>query len=169
MNASLTRCALALALALPAAMAQARDDTLVSFSGGIGADPVAGIDGAGMPIPNVVRGVPAGGRAWVIDELKVRIRNDGTITGRGTGLLFSGGEAIGTRGGVGQVFATLFCDGLDYNSEPVALDLAGDFSLRGMLSAVPPSPCNGPVLLIRNAAGNQAWFAAGIPRLGRDD
>ena len=65
------------------------------------------------------------------------------------------------------VFATLFCSGVAHHSPIVDLDLAGNFVIKGKLSAVPPSPCLSPVLLIRNAGGTQAWFAAGIP--GGDD
>lgn len=168
MRMTSTGVALALTLSLAAATAFASDDTLVRFKGGIGVDPVAGIDNAGMPVANMVRGVPPGGRAWVIRDLDARVGNDGSISVRGRGLLFAGGEAIGTRGGVAKVIATLFCDGLDFNSAAVDLDLAGDFSVNGMFGAVPPAPCNGPVLLIRGAAGVQPWFAAGIPRVGND-
>jgi hypothetical protein len=36
------------------------------------------------------------------------------------------------------------------------------FSIRSRVGAV-PNPCASPALLIRNAAGTRAWFAAGIP------
>lgn len=164
-----------LATALSSASALADDSALVRFSGGIGVDPVAAVAN-GAQTPNTVRGVPPGGRAWVIDQLKVTVKRDGSISGRGTGLIFSAGDNIGTRGGVAKVFATLVCGDpgkpnelMDLNSAAVDLDLAGDFKLSGMLSAVPPEPCVAPVLLIRGTNGAQPWFAAGIPRVGGKD
>ena len=104
-----------------------------------------------------------GGRAWIIRKLRANVFVDGTVSIRGSGLLLSGGDGIGTRGAVTQVSATLFCGGLAHDTGPADLDAAGNFQIRGPLSAAPPNPCNAPVLLIRNAAGTRAWFAAGIP------
>jgi hypothetical protein len=159
----------AFALALSATLASGAalaGDSLVQFNGAIGVDPVAGI-AAGAPVPNTVLGVPPGGRPWILRKLRASIDPDGSISAKGSGLLFSGGDLIGTRGGVTQVFATLFCSGVAHHSPIVDLDTAGNFVIKGKLGAVPPSPCLSPVLLIRNAAGTQAWFAAGIP--GGDD
>jgi hypothetical protein len=157
--------ALAITTSLAAGTAQAAEP-IVQFNGGIGADPVAGIDANGAPVLNTVRGVAPGGRAWVIRKLKATVHSDGTLTARGSGLIFSGSEAIGTRGGVAAVQATLFCSGVPFDSEPAPLDLAGNFSIKSRLGAV-PQDCVAPVLLIRNAAGARNWFAAGIP--GTDD
>jgi len=159
----------ALALALSATLASGAalaGDSLVQFNGAIGVDPVGGIAN-GAPVANTVLGVPPGGRPWILRKLRARVEADGSISAKGSGLLFSGGDSIGTRGGVTQVFATLFCSGVAHHSPFVDLDLAGDFVIKGKLSAVPPSPCLSPVLLIRNAGGAQSWFAAGIP--GGDD
>lgn len=153
--------ALAALAALAAGTAQA-SDPLVQFNGAIGVDPVAGIAN-GAPVANTVLGVPPGGRGWILRKLRAEVDPDGSISAKGSGLLFSGGDAIGTRGGVTQVFATLFCSGVAHHSPFADLDLAGNFVIKGKLGTVPPSPCLAPVLLIRNAAGTQAWFAAGIP------
>ncbi len=141
-------------------------DTLVQFNGGIGVDPVGGIAN-GAPVANTVLGVPPGGRPWVIRKLRANVFVDGTVSIKGSGLLLSGGDAIGTRGPVTQVQATLFCGGAPFDSAIAALDAAGNFQIGGAMLAAPPNPCVGPVLLIRNAAGTRAWFAAGIP--GNDD
>ena len=162
-------CALAFLAALAAGSVHAADP-LVQFSGAIGVDPVAGIDtstGTPLPVANTVLGVPPGGRGWILRKLRAEIDPDGSISAKGSGLLFTGGNAIGTRGGVAQVFATLFCSGVAHNSPIADLDLAGNFVIKGKLGTVPPSPCLSPVLLIRNAGGTQSWFAAGIP--GADD
>ena len=151
-----------LALAAASLLAHASsDDTLVQFNRGIGVDPVAGIAN-GAPVLNTVLGVPPGGRPWVIRKLSAAVSTNGTIAVRGSGLLLAGGDAIGTRATITQVMATLFCGGVAFNSAAGDLDTAGNFRIRSALSAMPPNPCNAPVLLIRNAAGNNAWFAAGI-------
>lgn len=150
-----------LALAVASLLAHASDDNLVQFSRGIGVDPVAGIAN-GAPVLNTVLGVPPGGRPWTIRRLSASVDTNGSISARGAGLLLAGGDGIGTRATITQVIATLFCGGVAFSSAPADLDTAGDFRIRSPLTAMPPSPCTAPVLLIRNAAGNQAWFAAGI-------
>jgi hypothetical protein len=44
----------------------------------------------------------------------------------------------------------------------LALEPNGDFRIDDVLVPAPPADCDSPVLLIRNAAANGAWFAAGI-------
>jgi hypothetical protein len=141
-------------------------ETLVQFNDGFGVDPVAGIAN-GAPVANTVLGVPPGGRPWVIRKLRANIQTDGSVSIRGQGLLLSGGDALGSRGPVTQVFATLFCGAAAHHSAIADLDAAGNFQIGGALSAAPPNPCASPVLLIRNATGPQPWFAAGL--VGGDD
>ena len=86
---------------------------------------------------------------------------DGQIRVDGRGLLLAGGNGIATNGGQ-SVRARLFCAGLGFDSDLVALDARGDFRITGFLNPIPPSPCASPALLIVNANG--AWFAAGIPK-----
>jgi hypothetical protein len=160
MKRTLSVLALALAGALAAGPAAA-DDSIVQFGRGIGVDPVAGIAN-GAPVPNTVLSVPPGGRAWVIRSLRASVSADAGIALKGKGLLLAGGDAIGTRGPVTQVFATLFCGGAAFNSAAAPLDEQGNFSIKGPLSSAPPTPCAAPVLLIRNAGGPGPWFAAGI-------
>lgn len=141
-------------------------DVIVQFDGGIGVDPVAGINASGAPVRNDVLGVAPGGLPWVIRKLKASFSADGMANVRGQGLLFSGGNSIGTTVApngtrITQVKATLFCGGIQYDTPPMALDVAGNFSFKGQLAMIPPSPCAQPVLLIRSLGG--AWFAAGIP------
>jgi hypothetical protein len=69
------------------------------------------------------------------------------------------------------VRATLICEAAApfvlRNTNPVVpLEPNGDFLIDSLLEPA-PSDCASPVLLIRNPAG--AWFAAGIPNLGKDD
>jgi hypothetical protein len=158
-----------------ASAAQAGDDFL-KFDGAIGVDPVGGF--ATVTIGevkvdtitrNTVLGVPPGGRPWVLRKFKARIGADGQVAAKGSGLLFSGGDQIGTRGGVTQVALTLFCSGIAHHTEPTPLDTNGNFTVKGPLLAPPPNPCNSPVLLVRNANNGVlgGWFAAGV--LDTDD
>jgi hypothetical protein len=140
---------------------------LVRFDGGIGEDPVAGIDTSTTPpspVRNDVEGVTPGGRTWVIKDLDAKVMKDGHIRVTGKGLLLAATNAVGTAGGVTQVGATLYCGGAPYSVGPVPLDQDGDFQINGMLDSTPPNPCTTPVLLIRNDPGGVlgSWFAAGI-------
>jgi hypothetical protein len=145
--------ALSLAVLSYAGAARA-DDRLVRFEGGIGEIPVSTPGAA-----NVVRGVSRGGQPWVIARLSADVKTDGRISVDGRGLLLAGGNAIGTNGNQ-SVRAMLFCGTASFNSDLVPLEANGDFRIEGMLNALPPDPCESPVLLIVNAGGR--WFAAGI-------
>jgi hypothetical protein len=107
------------------------------------------------------------------------VKVDGHIKVDGQGLVFAGGNTIGTAIGTSasggaaviNVFATLICENThpftDRNTNLTGVPLAenGDFTIDDVLSPPPPasSSCATPVLLIRNA-GNQNWFAAGIQK-----
>jgi hypothetical protein len=149
------------------ASAQDNADTLVKFKGGIGVIPVTGVAANGTVNLNVVRGVSPGA-PWRITDLEAEVTFDGHIQVVGHGLLLASGNGIGTNAGQ-SVHATLFCGpaatATAHNSNPagVALDADGDFRIDDFLSPAPPTPCDNPVLLIRNVGG--VWFAAGIPKL----
>jgi hypothetical protein len=140
---------------------------LVKFKGGIGVINVIGVNADGTIKLNVVRGVNPGA-PWRIAALEAVVSSDGHIRVEGRGLLLANGNGIGTNAGV-SVFATLFCGPADtatsHSSNRVALEADGDFRIDDFLSPVPPTPCDTPVLLIRNGAGAGVWFAAGIQKL----
>ena len=134
--------------------------SLVSFSGGVGVIPT----GSGN---TTVRTVAAAGQIWVIEDLRADVKQDGRIRLDGRGLLLGSGNNVGSNANA-SVFATLFCanDGNIQHSSTLAgvpLEVNGDFRIDDTLSPLPPNPCTSPVLLIRSA-GNQSWFAAGLPR-----
>ena len=129
---------------------------LVRFDGGIGTQPLRG-----GSAPNVVQGVNPAGIPWVITRLSVDVMTDGRISVDGRELLLAGGNGIGTNGGQ-SVGARLFCGTVPHNSTVVPLQSNGDFRIDGILTPLPPNPCENPVLLILSAGGN--WFAAGIPK-----
>ena len=173
-----TLLALALLAFVPFALA---DDTLARFDGGIGADAVSAAPGTG-PIAttvarNIVRGVQPPAQRWTIAAFKAEVKADGRITANGQGLVFAGGDTIGTAllvtpsGGTAglNVFATLICENVapfvERNTNAVPLAANGDFKIEDVLSPPPPPPssCATPVLLIRNEA-NRNWFLAGIQK-----
>jgi hypothetical protein len=162
----------ALALATSGiAAAQLDSDQNLKFKGAIGVIPVTGVAANGTVNLNVVRGVNPGA-PWRIADLNARITPDGHIKVVGRGLLLATGNGIGTNAGQ-SVHASLFCGPAatateqDTNLAGVALDPDGDFIIDDYLSPVQPTPCTTPVLLIRNVGG--VWFAAGIPKLERDN
>jgi hypothetical protein len=166
---------LALMVGVAGSVAASSDDTLVRFNGGIGVIPVSAAttntDGTPTSVSrNVVRGVSPPGQIWRITDLTAEVSADGRIRVRGRGLLLAGGNGIGTNAGQ-SVFATLICEAAapftlrSTTAAGVALQPNGDFEIDDMLSPAPGS-CASPVLLIRNVPG--AWFAAGVPEVGRD-
>jgi hypothetical protein len=156
------------------------DQTLVTFEGAIGVEPISSAPGttliAASVIRNIVRGVQPGAQPWRIADFTAEVTADGHITAHGHGLVFAGGDTVGTAlvltptGGTADlsVFATLICENIapfiERNSNPVPLAANGDFKIDAVLSPPPPSSCTTPVLLIRNEA-NRNWFAAGIQKL----
>lgn len=175
---------LAIALVALVPLSVIADDTLVKFKGGIGVDSVSGAAGpaptAAVVSRNIVRGVQPAGQLWTIADLRAEVKADGHIKVDGRGLVFAGGNTVGTAvvltatGGTAglNVFATLICETLapfvERNTNAVPLAANGDFRIDDVLSPWPPASCGTPVLLIRNA-GNQNWFAAGIRKFDDDD
>jgi hypothetical protein len=152
-------------------IASAQDHVDLNFKGGIGVIPVTGVAANGTVNLKVVRGVnPAG--PWRIADLNAVVESNGHIRVRGRGLLLAAGNGIGTNAGA-SVHATLFCGpaatatAFDEAGVPLASD--GDFVIDDFLTGngPVPTPCENPVLLIRNGAlpGQGVWFAAGIQKL----
>jgi hypothetical protein len=161
---------LLLALVALAPLSAGADQLLVKFDGGIGAIPVsAGVGTAATAatvIRNIVRGVQPPAQIWTIADFKAEVMVDGRIKADGQGLVFAGGDTIGTAiapgGAALKVFATLICE----NAAPFTERNTGPVPLADdVLSPRPParSACATPVLLIRNQ-GNLNWFAAGIQK-----
>ena len=160
------------------------DDALAKFKGGIGADGVSSAAGtasvATTVTRNIVRGVQPPAQLWAIADFEAEVKADGHIKADGRGLVFAGGDTVGTAlvltptGGTATltVFATLICETVapfvERNTNPVPLTADGDFRIQDVLSPWPPASCNTPVLLIRNA-GNRNWFAAGIRKFDDND
>ena len=172
-------------LAPPSAIAE---NLLVTFDGAIGAIPVSSGVGTNPTATtvnrNIVRGVQAPNTPWAIADFQADLTVDGHITATGKGLVFAGGDTIGTANGtpasggstVINVFATLICENTapftqrNTSLQGVPLAPNGDFQIDDVVSPSPPAPsaCATPVLLIRNAA-NQNFFAAGIEKFNTQD
>lgn len=160
------------------ALSEAADnDTLVRFKGGIGVIPVSSGVGTAATAEvvnrNIVRGVQPPGQIWVIDDLDARVQTNGDIRVKGKGLILGGGNNVGRAAGQ-SVFATLICEAAtpfterSTNLAGVLLAPNGDFEIEDVLAPWPSADCASPMLLIRNADPTSlAWFAAGIPDLGR--
>jgi hypothetical protein len=152
---------IALLFAVGAMTVPASAADLVSFNGGVGVIPTGSAN-------TTVRTVLPAGQIWVIRKLAAAVNVDGTIEVVGKGLLLGSGNGVGSNANNAHVFATLMCanDGnVQHNSSNtpgVQLAPNGDFVIAEALSPVPPSSCDSPVLLIRNA-GNLGWFAAALP------
>jgi len=174
---------LLLATVALAPLSAGADQLLVKFDGGIGAIPVsAGVGTAATAatvIRNIVRGVQPPAQLWTIADFQAEVTVDGHIRADGRGLVFAGGNTIGTAlvGGAAslKVFATLICENVapfvERNTKLAGVPLAanGDFKIDDVLSPPPsPSSCATPVLLIRNT-GNLNWFAAGIQKFDEND
>lgn len=159
----------------------AERDILASFDGGIGVIPAQNVSGVMNPdgtFPdvrrNIVRGVIPAAGPWRIGALRAVVDSYGRIKVRGRGLLLASGNSIGQNANQ-SVFATLICEAAapfverNTNTAGVRLEPNGDFRIDDTLDAA-PSDCASPVLLIRTTSGTGgAWFAAGIPDLGRED
>lgn len=165
--ALLALAATAMASAQTATNQEATLPPILRFDGGIGVIPVTGVAANGTVNLNLVRGVSPGA-PWRIADLKAQIGADGHINVVGRGLLLASGNGIGTNAGQ-HVHATLFCGPAatatahDSNRLGVALETNGDFRINDFVFPVQPTPCDSPVLLIRNAGA--VWFAAGIPKV----
>jgi hypothetical protein len=115
---------------------------------------LTGIPTGGM----VLRGVPGGGLPWV-SEGEVRLDGSGRLRAKVEGLLLAAGANAGTVGSVTAVVASLTCEGMGVvaTTGPAPLNARGDARIDEMIAL--PDGCLAPVILIRNAAGSQAWFA----------
>lgn len=175
------------------ASAAASDDEGLRFDGAVGSSPVGRINNNGTATPtsddfpdvNTIHNVTPGGAPWTISRFRAHIRPDGRVSAKGEGLLLSGGNNFGTRGGPRQVLVSLFCRAEPvppattgavigpFNSPFVDLAPDGNFEIDGELAdaggAAPPATCgdtvdNRPTLLIRTVTNGApgSWFAAGI-------
>jgi len=128
---------------------------------------------------NVVSQIHSGTLPWVTRGGTARVNlMNGSIEFSVTGLVIVGGNASGTAGPINQVIGTVVCNPgsavankpqVILDTVPTALSGAGNAAFSGELAGDPPSPCEGPLFLIRigPALGGFAgrWLATGIDRV----
>lgn len=118
--------------------------------------------------------VTGGGQPWSTKQGSARVNLEtGMVEFLVQGLVFAGGNSIGTPDGVTQVKGTLVCDtngsagggnSVLVNTELVPLDGQGDAHFVGNVGPLPPVCLSEPdiAFLIRISAG--AWIANGSVR-----
>jgi hypothetical protein len=112
-----------------------------------------------MPAPAspAIAGINPGGAPWVNGPSSVRVREDGRIRVKITGLVIPPPVGTGVNP-VASVVATLVCDdAVESSTAPFALDAAGNGSTSDKITGT--RHCEDPVVLIQ-PAGNRAVYIA---------
>jgi hypothetical protein len=164
---------------LPAALIAAAGIMLVSFPGVALADQdlhwrkIVGIVQAGNTVGTGAGKVAGGGQPWYALSGSVAVDlTTGDLQFQVQGLVFAGGNAIGTPGAVTQVKGTLVCDTTGaltadstlVDTPLVTLTPQGNARFAGQIGPLPSACLNSPniAFLIRVSAG--IWIAAGEVR-----
>lgn len=148
-------CALASASLLTApAFAGSPDDKVLDF------DTMAGVVAPYTGATNPIRGVPGGGRPWVLDRAQGTLRADGRLEIRVRGLVLTE-----TRiNPVASFRAIVSCMIKDEQGAPSSVNVGteafpatptGDAHI--VETVVLPSPCLAPIIFVTSPTG--AWFA----------
>jgi hypothetical protein len=142
---------------------------------------LVGVSGVFLGPTTPLRDVPGGGAPWIIDEGKVRLKENGELRVRVRGLVIEPafGPPFGGTNPVSQFFATLSCldpttgEVNNFDTATVPATVGGDANIKALLPL--PDTCVAPVVLIRgdlssiatnpftNPVGpdpNDPWFAA---------
>ena len=110
-----------------------------------------------------IGGVKSGGAPWVVNDGFAVLNDDGRLRTDVRGLILPN---LGTPGPVTAVAASVVCgDTVAATTDSVPLSVDGNAEIRAKLQL--PSPCLGPIVLIRAAAFNATplpapgpWIAA---------
>ncbi len=133
----------------------------------IEADVLVGVSRPYTGAANAIRGVPGGGRPWVIAQGEIKLKASGRLKVEVEGLVIDPNEPIAAAGTnpAGPFKATVSCLSTDaaglavtknVSTDTFPADLAGnsEFETTVML----PSPCIAPIVFVGNAGGS--WFAS---------
>lgn len=154
----------AASMALMSATASARADNIAHWQS------TAGLIQPGNTVGSGTGAVPGGAQPWTTSGGEAGVNlNNGDIGFRVRGLVFAGGNAVGTTGPINTVKGTLVCDtngsagggnSVLVDTPLVPLSATGDAQFSGNLGALPIA-CSEPdiAFLIRIGAG--AWIANG--------
>ena len=161
------------------------NDSVVSWRNIAGVITAPGIDNPVAVVTdqnkNILSQIHSGTLPWITRTGSAQVDLwTGAVDFSVRGLVLNGGNATGTAGPINQVTGTLICNpgSTDagqpqaiLDTPPVALSALGNANFSGELTTPVPSPCNGPLFLIRigPAFGTFAgrWLATGVePRVG---
>lgn len=131
------------------------------------ADVLVGVSRPYTGAANAIRGVPGGGRPWVIAKGEVELKSNGKVKVEVEGLVIDPNEPIAAAGTnpAGPFKALVSCLSTDatgaavttnVSSDAFPADLAGNSEFE--TSVVLPNPCIAPIVFVTNAGGS--WFAA---------
>lgn len=144
----------------------------ITFAGSHGsrtvieADVLVGVSRPYTGATNAIRGVPGGGRPWVIAKGEVELKSNGKLKVEVEGLVIDPNEPIAAAGTnpAGPFKAIVSCLSIDagvavttnVSTDAFPADLAGNSEFE--TSVMLPSPCIAPIVFVANAGGS--WFAA---------
>ena len=127
----------------------------------------------GVPRPytgatNAIRGVPGGGRPWVVGFAEGELKANGEIEVKVRGLVLDPNEPNFPPAGTNPIpnfKAIVSCLSKDASGSPTTVnvstglfpaDVAGNAVIEDMINL--PQPCIAPIIFITSPTG--AWFAA---------
>jgi hypothetical protein len=149
--------AVVLSLLLPFSSAARADDgdKILAF------EAMAAVGGPYVGATNAIRGVPGGGRPWVIRVGKGELRSDGRVEVKVRGLVL----ANGLTNPIAAFRVVVSCLSVDATGAAVTANVStgafpatptGDADIEAAVNL--PAPCYAPVLFVTSPTG--AWFAA---------
>ena len=126
----------------------------------------------GVPRPytgatNAIRGVPGGGRPWVIGFAKGELKTNGELELKVRGLVIDPNEPIAAAGTnpAGNFKAIVSCMSKDASGNAIVsnvetptfpTDLGGNTDIEATVTL--PQPCIAPIIFVTSGGGS--WFAA---------
>jgi hypothetical protein len=145
----------------------------ITFAGSHGsrtvieADVLVGVSRPYTGAANAIRGVPGGGRPWVIAKGEVELKSNGKLKVEVEGLVIDPNEPIAAAGTnpAATFKAIVSCLSTDATGAAVTTnvssaefpaDPAGNSEFE--TSVMLPRPCIAPIVFVANAGGS--WFAA---------
>ncbi len=133
----------------------------------IEADVLVGVSRPYTGAANAIRGVPGGGRPWVIAQGEIELKSNGRLKVEVQGLVIDPNEPIAAAGTnpAGPFKAIVSCLSTDAAglaittnvfTDAFPADLAGNSEFE--TSVTLPTPCIAPIVFVGNAGGS--WFAS---------